>query len=716
MRMMCRVMAFLLGVSILTENSYSISLEDLGTLLVKPIVEESLNVWGISDSNDFIPHRVGIKVCKAENTVLVGFYLSQRNIDFYRQKFSDGKRKPIGFELDVIDRSGVFVRDNLESIGYNASVLLSTSYVENYMLDGEDNYTVTVNNPSIIPSNTWMFWKFKFSKHREINPAEYEVQAQLTGNLRTLYSEHLDVYFGYSNPVKDRISAWLGGNMKADGNDFFNLRKGQQVFWNDTFFQKGDRKVHQFVGGEEERQLDFVPYACDFGPDPYGPTGVTQVPNEEPMPQPSPPSLSDLPKQVTAGKANPAPNLTGQPRIAKENKDEDSNKSVPIGKLYCKVEVKNTTSTKVGPFDTKCTLYDGLRAGNDSPISLGSKAVSGGLGGNAKTSTYHSFEIKHPGYYTLYACVNTGSNPPKETSTSDNCNVETFSVFGNPDVRVQSVVIQGGGASFLIGSTITVVSDFANDGDNFIAGKNRKMTVSAELSGCVPTQVADVVEMSDDILSTGASGKTKTFTVTIPPTATPGTCTVSIVADPKGELTQSPNQEEHRENNRKSITFAVVDPTPPPENCDLVISSGGLTGDRTTLKQGDSYGYKARLLNTGSVQCPSDTRLSYFEKGPGDTDWRYIDGDSTPASKLLPGQSNDERMLSDTLVAHVLGSYQGKICADTDNANIEKDEGNNCFLMSFSVVEGPSDPGTQPPPSGTTDPDDDDVIFSIIFD
>lgn len=288
---------------------------------------------------------------------------------------------------------------------------------------------------------------------------------------------------------------------------------------------------------------------------------AVDVPLADPITPPPPPSSSSLPKLVTAGTSSSAPNLSATVAIEKSNKDADSNGYVHVGDLYCGIKTANTTSVSIGSFASKCLLYDGLKAGNDSPVVLSSITVSS-LSGGAKTTTHHFFKVRNPSYYTLYGCTNTGSSPPKEIKISDNCGTRTFLAYGIPDVRVQSAVIQGGGVSFPQGSTIIVVSDLANDGDNFVAGTNRKMTVSAELSGCVPTRVADVVEMSDDILSSGASGKTKTFSVTIPLTATPGTCTVTIVADPKDELLQSPNKEENRGNNRKSVTFSVFDPTP----------------------------------------------------------------------------------------------------------------------------------------------------------
>ncbi len=120
--------------------------------------------------------------------------------------------------------------------------------------------------------------------------------------------------------------------------------------------------------------------------------------------------------------------------------------------------------------------------------------------------------------------------------------------------------------------------------------------------------------------------------------------------------------------------------------CDLVISSGNLTKGRLALNQGEPYGFGATVLNLGPDSCPSDTRLSYFYKKPGDADWRSADGDDTPASKLLPNQSNEEWMTEDTLVADIPGTYQARICADTNNGNRETIESNNCFDFSYTVL------------------------------
>ena len=103
---------------------------------------------------------------------------------------------------------------------------------------------------------------------------------------------------------------------------------------------------------------------------------TVSVPPPDPESTTPPPSPSDLPSLVTAGTTSSAPNLSVTVVIEKHDQSEDTNQQVPLGDLYCGNQTKNTTSIKIGSFQTKCILYDGLKAGNDSPATLSSKTVS----------------------------------------------------------------------------------------------------------------------------------------------------------------------------------------------------------------------------------------------------------------------------------------------------------------------------------------------------
>lgn len=332
-----------------------------------------------------------------------------------------------------------------------------------------------------------------------------------------------------------------------------------------------------------------------------------------PLPDPEdystpPPPPANLPNLVSAKTGKSVPNLSATVVIEKSNKDEDTNQQVHLGDLYCGIQTKNTEKVKIGSFENKCILYDGRKAGNDSPESLGSKTVSG-LDGGKKTTTHHSFKVKDPSYYTLYGCANTGSKPPTETKTSDNCGTRTFLAYSVPDVAVEKVYVQGGGTAFSPGSTFTIVADVGNSGDNFHAGKNRKMTIATQLSGCVSSRTVDAVEIDDGVLHNGDHGKTKTFTVTIPPNATPGVCTVTIVADPGGELQQEPNRETNRGNNSKTITISVRQPEPPPPPPIISVTKVTLSNGTSRVYTDEKVDVLITVKNSGGAASPMTGRL-----------------------------------------------------------------------------------------------------------
>lgn len=89
------------------------------TTVTDRIEAQSSDIWDFEINDDYIPQKGGIKVCKAENTVIIGFYLSQENMNFYNQQFSNGMRKPLGFEMVIIDHDKVFRRGNLSHYTYD---------------------------------------------------------------------------------------------------------------------------------------------------------------------------------------------------------------------------------------------------------------------------------------------------------------------------------------------------------------------------------------------------------------------------------------------------------------------------------------------------------------------------------------------------------------------------------------------------------------------
>ncbi|MEA2007482.1 MAG: hypothetical protein U9O20_05010 [Patescibacteria group bacterium] len=86
---------FSIGLALIILVIFSLPAE---AIVLRAIEEQSPAVWGLNPddirTNKFVPKRGGIKVCKAEGKLIVGFYLSSNNIQFYSQTFSDGERKP----------------------------------------------------------------------------------------------------------------------------------------------------------------------------------------------------------------------------------------------------------------------------------------------------------------------------------------------------------------------------------------------------------------------------------------------------------------------------------------------------------------------------------------------------------------------------------------------------------------------------------------------
>lgn len=250
-------------------------------IVLEDIENESPGVWGISINNNYVPEKGGIKVCKAENNVIVGFYLSEENLNFYRQTFPDGRRKPIGFEMEIKDRSGVFNRNDLVSITTN-SFSSSLVYVDNYQLDGGDNYTLAINNPSELEANKWYTVTFHFNKHVDVSLATYEVQVQLVGDVRKLRTDFGDIYENYGFIVKSKFEGWFAIMGDSDGNNFFNIRQPRgSIFYRDKFFgwpESTETGYDRFLWVmhvppesviKEDQIGDYKPYSCGFGSDPW---------------------------------------------------------------------------------------------------------------------------------------------------------------------------------------------------------------------------------------------------------------------------------------------------------------------------------------------------------------------------------------------------------------------------------------------------------------
>lgn len=262
---MCLAMIFLF-----TAHSVAVAME------LKLIDKESPGVWGVENVSlrKYIPKIGGIKVCKTEKKVIVGFELSDDNISFYSETFPNGKRKPLGFEIDIYDRSGVFHRDNIVRISSTFSK--SEMYEDNYMLDNDDKlYTLGINNPARLGVG-WHYVTFQFSKCSDVPLATFEVVVQLVGNVRAIMKESPDIYNKYTARVKAQFAGWFatGGLVDSDGNNFFCLGISRQMFSRKNFFgwPEGDDIGYDRVAwkvGEEGERVSYKPYKCSFGSDPW---------------------------------------------------------------------------------------------------------------------------------------------------------------------------------------------------------------------------------------------------------------------------------------------------------------------------------------------------------------------------------------------------------------------------------------------------------------
>lgn len=239
------------------------------------IEDQSPAIWDIEVNDDYVPQRGGIKVCKAENTLIVGFYLSEKNMEFYVQKFSDGQRKPLGFEIDVIDHDRVF-DDEPAWVGTSSSLLPAVLYEENHLADNRRIHTVAVRTPTQLNSEKWYFVAFHFSGHNEKTPGKFEIQVQLVGDMEKLRNDYGNLYSRYTSIVRDALTPWLLANYADPGSTYFNIRTPRaSIFWGDRFFADYDR-VLWYMGNRDNKSgcgegLDcgFAPYYCGFGDDPW---------------------------------------------------------------------------------------------------------------------------------------------------------------------------------------------------------------------------------------------------------------------------------------------------------------------------------------------------------------------------------------------------------------------------------------------------------------
>lgn len=276
------------------------------TTVTDRIEAQSSDIWDFEINDDYIPQKGGIKVCKAENTVIIGFYLSQENMDFYNQRFSNGTRKPLGFEMVIIDHDKVFRRGNLSHYTYdpNTADIWGVRYNEVYTSDTTfDRYTLCISDPTKLQVNKWYTVAFHFYGHQEFeHNSTFEVQVQLVGNLYKLKSDFGNLYGQYTADVTDWVNRFffvadnVGDPTVVNGNNYFNVRKpAESRFYSVNFFgwpegeeghdrylwNRYDKNGQHYCGNNKGQVCDYQPYSCAFGSDPWDSVAYNPVDPED---------------------------------------------------------------------------------------------------------------------------------------------------------------------------------------------------------------------------------------------------------------------------------------------------------------------------------------------------------------------------------------------------------------------------------------------------
>lgn len=245
------------------------------------IIKETPKVWEISNDDIhvdgdilYVPYKGLFKVCKEEGVIILGFIFSKKQIEFYNQRFSQSyysnKRKPIGVEMEIIDHSKMFNRNDLFLIDTNIANELT--YIDNYQADPDFyNYTLAINNPGELKPGKFYFAVFNFTQYSDQYSGEFELQIQLTGDMRSLKEEFPGRFLEYSFESSFLLFGWFDtfGKKNTDANNYFNIWLGETKLFKKEFFQEYDRITWNY--GDEE--ADFEPNYCGFGGDPWGKKG-----------------------------------------------------------------------------------------------------------------------------------------------------------------------------------------------------------------------------------------------------------------------------------------------------------------------------------------------------------------------------------------------------------------------------------------------------------
>jgi len=146
------------------------------------------------------------------------------------------------------------------------------------------------------------------------------------------------------------------------------------------------------------------------------------------------------------------------------------------------------------------------------------------------------------------------------------------------------------------------------------------------------------------------------------------------------------NSRVHETNDDDNESYWQKEWYPVAGNYDFIISYAQINGGRSSLNEGDRYGFEMGIKNVGTDRPPVGIRSAYYHQNPGSADtWELVATDGTDNYDLAPGLVKDEATHYQPFVASSPGVHKAKICADYDGKVPEKDETNNCTVFSFGV-------------------------------
>jgi hypothetical protein len=157
-------------------------------------------------------------------------------------------------------------------------------------------------------------------------------------------------------------------------------------------------------------------------------------------------------------------------------------------------------------------------------------------------------------------------------------------------------------------------------------------------------------------------------------------------------------KEIHKSNNCSTPAVFYVD-YGPARNVDLMTSNLILTGGKTTLEAGETYGLQTDISNIGTESPWNGCRTSYEIKGPGTNDqWQKVADEGSTVAQLGPNATKVEVIGEDRgmKAPTVGGDYLFRVCTDYEQAIPELDESNNCTEIPVTVTV------PQPPPPPAT--------------